>query len=70
MEQIVSSLEYLQIKDDNAPLQQCARERKLNPRYFNNETITNFWYSPKTQLQDKLKTLRPFFMDGVQLPQG
>ena len=42
MERIASSLENLQIRDDNAPLQRSARERKPNARYFNNETITNF----------------------------
>ena len=43
MERIASSLEHLQIRDDyNAPLRRSAMERKLNARYFNNETITNF----------------------------
>ena len=42
MERITSSLENLQIRGDNAPLQLSARERKPNARYFNNETITTF----------------------------
>ena len=41
MELIASSLENLQIKSVNAPLRQSAKERKLNARYFNKETITN-----------------------------
>ena len=42
MERITSSLENLQIRGDNAPLQLSARERKPNARYFSNETITTF----------------------------
>ena len=33
MERIAGSLENLQIREDNAPLRQSARERKLNARY-------------------------------------